>query len=413
MVKMSSKLTFGNSIADWQERINIQRMRDERAARARAIMKKHGVATLLASTNENMRYLVGLRGLAFAPALNYVLFFAEHDPVVFYHAGWFQQMPDQAPWIKHWRIGRSWLGGACGAEAAKEEADLFAADIAGELRQRGLAGEKLGVIGVDNLGVAALEAQKLNCINARPLIYEARSIKNEDEVNCLKMAAAIVEGAWWRIWENLKPGVRDTDLDKVVGQALVDGGAEEIKSPGWLTGPLSFERGIVSTGRIIQTGDLIYASLCGVKYMGYGTCNYRTYVVGRKPTDKERDWYQDLLERINSVIDAIKPGATTADAAKHFPPASKWGYKDEAEVLSVEIGHGLGLGGGYDYPIINRQWSLKHPQVFEKGMCIAVEGLEGERRVGGVRLENMVVVTEKGAEIMDHMVRDQIMVAPL
>ena len=44
----------------------------------------------------------------------------------------------------------------------------------------------------------------------------------------------------------------------------------------------------------------------------------------------------------------------------------------------------------------------------EKGMCIAVEALEGEHRVGGVRLEDMMVVTENGAEIISHMPRDQI-----
>jgi Xaa-Pro aminopeptidase len=63
-------------------------------------------------------------------------------------------------------------------------------------------------------------------------------------------------------------------------------------------------------------------------------------------------------------------------------------------------------------PIINRQWSFKYPQVFEEGMTIAVEGREGERRVGGVRLENMLVVTKDGAEIMDRFPRDEILVAP-
>jgi Xaa-Pro aminopeptidase len=77
------------------------------------------------------------------------------------------------------------------------------------------------------------------------------------------------------------------------------------------------------------------------------------------------------------------------------------------EVLTVEIGHGIGIGG-YNLPVINRQFSLKHPQVFEEGMTLAVECLEGEHRVGGVRLENMLVVTDKGAEIMDHMPREEI-----
>ena len=82
------------------------------------------------------------------------------------------------------------------------------------------------------------------------------------------------------------------------------------------------------------------------------------------------------------------------------------------------MGHGIGLVGlqdpcfvHYNIPAINRQWSLDHPQMIEEGMVIAYESLEGERRVGGVRMENIVVVTKDGAEIIDHFPRDRILVA--
>jgi hypothetical protein len=93
--------------------------------------------------------------------------------------------------------------------------------------------------------------------------------------------------------------------------------------------------------------------------MGYGSCTYRTFIVGRKPTAKEQDWYNEVRDRLDAVISEIKPGKTTADAAKHFPPATKWGYQSEVEILASEIGHGIGLGTstGYDIPIINRLWS--------------------------------------------------------
>ncbi|MCK4785480.1 MAG: M24 family metallopeptidase, partial [Desulfobacteraceae bacterium] len=124
-----------------------------------------------------------------------------------------------------------------------------------------------------------------------------------------------------------------------------------------------------------------------------------------------------MNDRINNAIEATKVGNTTADAAKAFDEASRWGYKDEVEVLTIEIGHGIGLMSigspatvNYNQPVINRQWSLKYPQPFEEGMVIAYESAEGEHRVGGVRNESMVVITDTGAEIMEHFPRDEILV---
>ena len=416
MVNFASKLTFGPAVADWQQRLNVERMRQYRMERARKIMRKNGIPVLLEAGGTNIRYLTALRGFAY-PMCRFVLFFAEHDPVMYEHNGYYHMMPDQAPWIKEWRPARSWLTGACGIEASQDEAKQFAADIKQELQSRGLLGEKLGLGGFDGIAREALNAVGIkNIVDSRATMLEARSIKNQDEIDCLKTAAAIVDVVWYRIWENLKPGIKDTDLATVASAAGYEYGAETAVPGGWRTGPNTFDRAFHQSSRIIQVSDLVYGSLCGLIYMGYGTCTYRSFIVGRKPTDKEKDWYKKVLDRINAIIEEIKPGKTTADAAKHFPPASTWGYKEEVELLASEIGHGIGLGGGgssgYDMPIINRQWSLKFPQVFEEGMTIAVESREGERRVGGIRLENMLVVTKDGAEIMDRFPRDEILVAP-
>jgi Xaa-Pro aminopeptidase len=65
----------------------------------------------------------------------------------------------------------------------------------------------------------------------------------------------------------------------------------------------------------------------------------------------------------------------------------------------------------YNYPIINRQWSLQYPEEIEEGMVIAIEGIEGVHRKAGVRTESMVVVTANGPELIDHFPRDEIIVA--
>jgi Xaa-Pro dipeptidase len=411
MPRLAPALLFGTAMADYQERINVARMREERAMRLRQTLQRHGIPACLLTRVEDQRYATGIvSGYDVQPQADCTLFFAEGGPVVFQHAGAFQQLLDQTPWIRDMRVARGWLGGAPGRAASEAEARLFAREIADELSARGLAGEPLGVNGLDGLGSRMLAEQGVQLQDCGFEMLEARAVKTADEINCIKMAAAIADASFYKCLEAMKPGVRDVDLTALAVKTVYEAGADGEMAINFFSGPYTFERGLARTGRIIQFGDLVYCDHVGVSFLGYKTCYYRTFIVGRQPSEKERGWYQRLLDRIDGVIDAIRPGATTADAAERFEPASRWGYASEVEQLTVEIGHGIGLKL-YEMPIINRQWSFDHPQVFEPGMVIAVEGREGEWRVGGVRLEDMVVVTETGAELLTRMPRDQIMVA--
>lgn len=409
MVRTTPKLTFGVGNADWQERINVDRLREERTERARQVMRKHGIPAILATENHNLRYLTGLRMPPGMSITSYVIFFVDRDPIVYAFAGYHPQMPGLAPWIKHWRVARSWLWSIGGPEASHEEARLFAGEIHADLKEQGLAGEKIAVVGFDDLAKEALRGQGLSMVDGWSLMQEMRIIKTPNEINCFKLIAAICGAGYQKIRESLRPGITDIDVNRIAIDALYQAGAEHA-SVATRSGPLAAERGVDFTGRILEYGDLVHVRLCGSQYMGYNACLYRTFMVGRKPTTKEKGWHDQVRNRLDAVIESIRPGATTADAAKHFPLASEVGYKDELEVLTVEIGHGLGLHHLYDPPVINRQWSFKYPQVFQPGMVLAVESLQGQRGVGGVRIENMLVVTEDGAEIIDHFPSDEILV---
>jgi Xaa-Pro aminopeptidase len=96
MIQYSPKLTFGPEAADWQERFNPERMRRQRFERAQVLMRKYGIAALLEANHHNIRYLTALKGFAY-PMCRYVLFFAEHDAVMYEHDGYYHQMPDQCP----------------------------------------------------------------------------------------------------------------------------------------------------------------------------------------------------------------------------------------------------------------------------------------------------------------------------
>jgi Xaa-Pro aminopeptidase len=404
------KLAFGTGGADWQERIDFAKMRRERLAKGQAMMKKHGIAAALLTRSENIRYMLSLRGAPeFAPMLRYALVFAEHEPIMYELGDLLEQNKLHATWIKpgNWRYSFCWLGGCCGSAAAADTAKEFAESIFRDLKAKGLHKEKLGVDAVDEVGRLALASMGVVMTAVMPALREARRTKTREELLCLKVGCAIGEVGYAKVCETLKPGVRECDVGGVVMDAMLKAGAEHANA-GVRSGPNTFEVfHIGNTDRIIQFGDLAYVNLCSTQYMGYKICIYRSFVAGRKPNTREKDLYKRLHDRLYAVIEAIQPGATTADAAKYFPPASTWGYEDDQRLLVSEVGHGIGFT--YDEPTISRIWSMKHPQTFEPGMVIAVEGREGEPGYGGVRFEEMVVVTETGHEIMTQWPSEEIM----
>ncbi|HET9608685.1 MAG TPA: M24 family metallopeptidase, partial [Acidimicrobiales bacterium] len=111
---------------------------------------------------------------------------------------------------------------------------------------------------------------------------------------------------------------------------------------------------------------------------------------------------------LQDSIAATRPGVTTADIAGVWPSAKEiWGYEEEDEAAANLWGHGLGLAQ-YDQPVISRIWSLDHPQQIEPGMVFALETQHGKLHEFGVRLEEMMIVDETGAELISTFPIDEI-----
>ena len=113
-------LTFGSAGVDWQERIDFPRMREERLARTKAAMKKHGLATLLLTKPDNMRYATSTKGIP--GPVRYALVFAEHDPIMYEIGDTLEHSKIDCPWIKPetWRVSFSSWGGMPGQAAVLE-----------------------------------------------------------------------------------------------------------------------------------------------------------------------------------------------------------------------------------------------------------------------------------------------------
>lgn len=395
-------LIFGVGGVDWQERIDFPRMRKERLARAQEKLKEKGLAVALLADENNVRYCTGAKGPPI-PLVRYALVFAEHDPIVYELGEVLEQNKVNAPWIKpeNWRLANLWEGGRAGLAVVEEETKQFAKDIKKELAAKGLAKERLGVDMMDGFGKKALADAGIETVEAMPIMVEARKIKTKDEVNCIKMTANMTVKALSRMYDTLKVGITECELSAEGTAVLIRAGADvPTVLAGVTSGPRCFEMGhLPNTDRMIEYGDTLYVQFCGTPYNGYRICIYRSFIVGREPNAKEKEWNKKCYDRVYGAINAIKPGATTADVAKHLGDPKEWGYKDVRALRGAEVAHGIGLST-HEYPFIVKPWSIDHPLVLEEGMVLAVECREGEPYVGGVRIEEMVVVTKNGYEII-------------
>ena len=81
-VQIASRLYFGPQGVDYHDRINFDRMRRERLAKTRAVMKEHGIATMMVATS-NMRYATGIRSPEGSVGGSFALVFTEGDPILY------------------------------------------------------------------------------------------------------------------------------------------------------------------------------------------------------------------------------------------------------------------------------------------------------------------------------------------
>jgi Xaa-Pro dipeptidase len=124
-----------------------------------------------------------------------------------------------------------------------------------------------------------------------------------------------------------------------------------------------------------------------------------------------RDAFKQAREWMDASIALVKPGVTTDQLASVWPAAQEFGFADEYECFGLQFGHGLGLGL-HERPIISRLNSLDDPVEIKAGMVFALETYcPSKDGKSAARIEEEVVVTENGHEIITLFPCEELMVA--
>ena len=390
----------GHLAVDYEARIDMDRLRRYRIGRARASLEASDCGAFLLFDFYNIRYVTQtwIGGALGDKMTRYALLSRGGEPVLWDFGSAARHHQLYAPWLEqeNCRAGMLGLRGAIAPSAGLMESAIR--EIKGMLTDAGLADQPVGVDIVEPAFLFEMQRQGLTVVDIQQSMLDARQIKSADEIILLSQAAAMVDGVYQDIVDNLKPGIRENEIVGLASKRLYDMGSDQVEAINAVSGERCNPHPHNFSDRIIRPGDTCFFDIIH-SFNGYRTCYYRTINVG-SATTAQRDAYTKAREWMDAAIDLVKPGVGTDTIAKAWPTAQEFGYANEMACFGLQFGHGLGLGL-HERPIISRLNSLDHPVEIEAGMVFALETYcPAADGFSAARIEEEVVVTPDGGRIL-------------
>jgi Xaa-Pro dipeptidase len=230
------------------------------------------------------------------------------------------------------------------------------------------------------------------------LVDELRLVKSEEEIACIRNAAAYADKGMERLVKSLYAGVSVVELfsigrgiqTDIIKTGEFDPINSEFLTVGWPAPQSSQPHSIPGLSDRLNNGPLSLMSFLRIN--GYAAECERTAFIGA-PTEAEREFYNHMLKAREAAFALIKPGASCSEidlATKDY-----FGQHELSQYILHRTGHGIGLGN-HEAPWV----SAGSKDKLEKNMVISVEPAIYVPEVGGFRHSDTVLVTEDGYECL-------------
>jgi Xaa-Pro aminopeptidase len=402
--------TFGLTAVDWEERVDVARLRRERLDRIKALLASSEVGALLCFDMNNIRYITAthIGTWAMDKLARFCLLPQGDDPVVWDFGSAARHHEIYCPWLEgRSPAGISTMRGAMSPQSGR--AEDVAAKIRLSLEQRGLLSEPVGVDVVEPSVLFALQREGIEIVDGQQLMQRARMIKTRDEITLLDTACMMVDAAYEQLYREMRPGMRENECVGLVSKVLYDLGSEHVEGVNAISGERCSPHPHVYSDRVLRPGDPAYFDILHA-YMGYRTCYYRTFAVG-SASRALVDAYKRCRDILDAAIAKIRPGVTTDEVVSVWPKAQEFGFPNEEAAFALQFGHGVGLSI-WEKPIISRLVSIEHPEVIQEGMVFALETFwPASDGWSAARIEEQLVVTADGAEVITRFPAEDLMIA--
>lgn len=338
----------------------------------RQALRDNNVDAILITNEYNRRYMTGFTGTAG------VAIVSQNDAVFITDFRYTEQAAAQ---VKDFRIEQH--KGTIFEEVAKQAA---------------LMGVKTLGFEQDAMQYGTYEVYKstvkADLVPLSGLIEKIRLIKSEEEINIIKVACEIADNAFTHILNFIKPGVTELDVSNELEFFMRKQGATSSSFDIIVASGLrsALPHG-VATDKVIETGDFVTLDF-GAYYNGYISDITRTVAVGQ-PSEKLVEMYNAVLESQLLAVEKVGPGMTGAQADAIARDYLK--SKGLGEAFGHSLGHGIGLEV-HEGPGLN----FRSEVVLEPNMLVTIEPGVYIPGIGGVRIEDDILITETGNEILTH-----------
>jgi Xaa-Pro aminopeptidase len=272
----------------------------------------------------------------------------------------------------------------------REEREALFQDLRGRV---GFEAEHLPYAALERLR----ELSPAEWVPTKGVVERLRLKKTPEEVQRIRKAQALAEEALAHALTLLRPGVEEREVALEIEFFLRRRGAEGVAFPPIVA---SGARGALphagASEKRLTAGELITLDL-GAKVAGYHSDMTRTFALG-KPSPEMRRVYQAVLAALEAALENLKPGRTGKEVDALARETLKRHGLDRHFVHS--LGHGVGLAV-HEGPSL----SPYTEEVLEPGMVVTVEPGVYLPGVGGVRIEELVLLTEEGIELLSRFPR--------
>ncbi len=244
-------------------------------------------------------------------------------------------------------------------------------------------------------------------IKLRPftgLVGSLRAVKSRQELACIRKAVSRAESAFQKLLPLIKTGVTERKLALKLEEFLRKEGCKTLPFEVIVaSGPMSALPHARPSDRKLRKGDLVVFDWGG-EYNGYFSDMTRTVLMRGRSISRQKELYYTVLEARNRAIKSVRPGIRSAavdGAARDYIRAAGYG-----DFFGHGTGHGVGLAV-HEKPVV----SWRNREIIEKNMVFTVEPGIYVPGFGGVRIEDMVAVGKKKADVLTSLTGNLMIIA--